>query len=137
MVSFANFTPEGEGPIYLKIVRFVMAGVAAETITDGEEMPSRRVLSALLGVNPNTVQKAYRMLEEEGLVVSRSGAKSFVSVTPELMEALRGRLQREEISKVLRSLRSGGMEKAEALELFGRLWDEAEDEACEEGEGEI
>lgn len=137
MVSFANFTPEGEGPIYLKIVRFVMAGVAAETITDGEEMPSRRVLSALLGVNPNTVQKAYRMLEEEGLVLSRSGAKSFVSVTPELMEALRGRLQREEISKVLRSLRSGGMEKAEALELFGRLWDEAEDEACEEGEGEI
>lgn len=137
MVSFANFTPEGEGPIYLKIVRFVMAGVAAETITDGEEMPSRRVLSALLGVNPNTVQKAYRMLEDEGLVVSRSGAKSFVSVTPELMEALRGRLQREEISKVLRSLRSGGMEKAEALELFGRLWDEAEDEACEEGEGEI
>lgn len=137
MVSFANFTPEGEGPIYLKIVRFVMAGVAAETITDGEEMPSRRVLSALLGVNPNTVQKAYRMLEEEGLVVSRSGAKSFVSVTPELMEALRGRLRREEISKVLRSLRSGGMEKAEALELFGRLWDEAEDEACEEGEGEI
>lgn len=137
MVSFANFTPEGEGPIYLKIVRFVMAGVAAETITDGEEMPSRRVLSALLGVNPNTVQKAYRMLEEEGLVLSRSGAKSFVSVTPELMEALRGRLQREEISKVLRSLRSGGMEKAEALELFGRLWDEAEDEACEEGEGDI
>ncbi len=124
MVSFAGFPPEGEGPIYLRIVRFIRAGVAAGVIVDGDEMPSRRVVSATLGVNPNTVQKAYRMLEEEGLMVSRSGAKSFAAVTPESVEAARARLRAEEIGRVVSALRRSGMEKAEAMDLISRIWDE-------------
>ena len=132
MVSFAAFPADGEGPIYLRIVRFVRAGVAAGTIVDGDEMPSRRVVSALLGVNPNTVQKAYRLLEDEGIIVSRSGAKSYASVTPETVEAVRQKLQAEEVSRVVSALRRSGMEKAAALELIARLWDEDEQEGGEE-----
>ncbi len=131
MVSFAGFPQEGEGPIYLRIVRFIRAGVAAGTVVDGDEMPSRRVVSATLGVNPNTVQKAYRMLEEEGLMVSRSGAKSFASVTEESVAAARARLRAEEVGRVVSALRRSGMEKAEALELISRIWDE--DAEHEEG----
>ena len=135
MVSFAGFSPEGEGPIYLRIVRFIRAGVAAGTVVDGDEMPSRRVVSATLGVNPNTVQKAYRMLEEEGLMVSRSGARSFAVVTPESVEAARARLQAEEIGRVVTALRRSGMEKDDAMALLSRLWDEDE-QAEERGESE-
>lgn len=124
MVSFAEFPTEGEGPIYLRIVRFIRAGVASGRIADGDEMPSRRVVSALLGVNPNTVQKAYRLLEEEGLMVSRSGARSFACVTPEIVEAAREKIQREELTALVSSLRRGGMEKAAAMALLSRLWDE-------------
>ena len=63
MCDFGGFVPADGLPIYLQIVRYVERGVAAWTIADGEELPSRRVLSAQLGVNPNTVQKAYRLLE--------------------------------------------------------------------------
>ena len=78
MLSFDSFVLEDGMPIYLQILLFVKRGIIAGTIADGDELPSRRVLSALLGVNPNTVQKAYRLLEEEGLVQSHSGAKSYM-----------------------------------------------------------
>ncbi len=132
MVSFAAFPRSGEGPIYLQIVRYIRSGVAAGTVADGDEMPSRRVVSALLGVNPNTVQKAYRMLEEEGLIVSRSGAKSYASVTPETVEAVRQKLRAEEVGRVVSALRRSGMEKEAALELIDRLWDEDREREEEE-----
>ena len=62
MVSFSSFSMEAGVPIYLQIMLHLKRGIVAGTVTDGDELPSRRVLSSLLGVNPNTVQKAYRML---------------------------------------------------------------------------
>ena len=92
MVSFESFVQTDGAPIYLQIIRHIKQGIAAGTVSDGEEMPSRRVLSALLGVNPNTVQKAYRLLEEEGLITSHSGAKSYLSLTAEKVAAVRTEL---------------------------------------------
>lgn len=129
MCDFAGFVPADGLPIYLQIVRYVERGVAAGTIADGEELPSRRVLSAQLGVNPNTVQKAYRLLEEEGLITSRSGAKSEVCAPPDRAEALRAKLLEQEIAGFVRSLRQSGLEKEAALELIDRLWDRKEEEA--------
>ena len=68
VISFENFIMEDGSPIYQQILRYIKRGVIAGSIKDGDELPSRRVLSAMLGVNPNTVQKAYRMLEEEELI---------------------------------------------------------------------
>ena len=73
MVSFDGFRPEGSEPIYLQIVGLISSvGIVAGEIPSGDELPSRRMLSALLGVNPNTVQKACRMLEEERILVSHT-----------------------------------------------------------------
>ena len=81
MILFDDFKASGGTPIYLQILSYIKRGIIAGTIRDGDELPSRRVLSARLGINPNTVQKAFRTLEDEGLIQSRSGAKSSISVT--------------------------------------------------------
>ena len=128
MITFEHFVPEGGLPIYLQIIRYVKRGVAAGSITDGDELPSRRVLSAQLGVNPNTVQKAYRTLEEEGVIASRSGAKSEVTLTPETVEAVRRQLLEQEAGSLVRALRQAGLDKAAAQALLDRLWDETEKE---------
>ena len=128
LVTFENFAAEDGLPIYLQIIRYVKRGVAAGSIADGEELPSRRVLSAQLGVNPNTVQKAYRTLEEEGVIASRSGAKSEVTLTPETVEAVRRQLLEQEAGSLVRALRQAGLDKAAALALLERLWDETEKE---------
>ena len=55
MVSFEAFRAVDGTPVYLQIINFIKRGAIAGTIRDGDELPSRRVLSALLGINPNTV----------------------------------------------------------------------------------
>ena len=82
MVSFDAFRAVDGTPVYLQIIRYIKRGAVAGTIRDGDELPSRRVLSALLGINPNTVQKAFHLLEEEQLIESRTGAKSCMTKLP-------------------------------------------------------
>ena len=128
MVSFDDFIMEPGVPIYAQIIRYVKGAVAAGAVADGEELPSRRVLSALLGVNPNTIQKAYRLLEEEGLIRSHPGAKSYVSAPPERAAAIRGELLAAEARRAAEALRRMGLDRGAALVLIGRLWDEGEEE---------
>ena len=130
MVDFSTFVPEDGLPIYLQITRHIKRAIAAGTVQAGDELPSRRVLSAQLGVNPNTVQKAYKLLEDEGIISSRSGAKSEIALSPELVEQIRRQLLEQEAGLLVRALRQAGLEKEAALALLERLWDES---SVEEG----
>ena len=128
MLSFSRFVPEEGLPIYLQIIRHVKRGIAAGTVQGGDELPSRRMLSAQLGVNPNTVQKAYRLLEEEGLIVSRSGAKSEVVLSPGTVEQVRNQLLEQEAGLLVQALRQAGLDKEAAVALLERLWEETKEE---------
>ena len=126
MISFERFTMEDGLPIYTQIIRHIKRGIAAGAIKDREEMPSRRVLSALLGVNPNTIQKAYRLLEEEGIIESHSGAKSYALVDAAQVERVREQLLESDAKAIISAMKQMGVPKAEALGLVDRLWDEEE-----------
>lgn len=128
MVDFSAFAAEDGLPIYLQIIRHVKRAIAAGTVQAGDELPSRRVLSAQLGVNPNTVQKAYKLLEDEGIISSRSGAKSEIALSPKLVEQIRRQLLEQEAGLLVRALRQAGLEKEAALALLERLWEENEEE---------
>ena len=125
LVSFDRFSLAEGSPIYSQIIRFIKAGIVSGTIADGDEFPSRRALSALLGVNPNTIQKACRLLEE-GLLQSRMGAKSFIAVTEAEAEAIRVQLLEEDALALVQAIRRMGVSREEAGALLERLWDEAE-----------
>lgn len=128
MVDFSAFVSEDGLPIYLQIIRHVKRAIAAGTVRAGDELPSRRVLSAQLGVNPNTVQKAYKLLEDEGIITSRSGAKSEIALSPDLVEQIRRQLLEQEAGLLVRSLRQAGLEKEAAFALLDRLWEESKEE---------
>ena len=123
MISFEKFIMEDGTPIYLQILLYIKRGIIAGIITDGDELPSRRVLSALLGVNPNTVQKAYRMLEEEGLIASHSGAKSYMVLPEETIQRVRAELLEGDARTIVSAMKQMGLSKAEALALLETYWD--------------
>ncbi len=125
MVSFDNFIMEDGTPIYQQIVLYLKRGMVSGAVTNGDELPSRRVLSALLGVNPNTVQKAYRILEDEDLIQSHAGAKSYVAVGDDTVERLRGELLREDIRALVIAMRQTGVSKETALNLIQEMWEES------------
>ena len=122
MIQFDSFMQAEGVPIYQQIIRYVKQGIAAGTIRDGE------VLSALLAVNPNTVQKAYRMMEEEGLVESHTGAKSCVHADAGRVAALRQELTETELRAMVRSMKRMGLDRQSAWSLFERLYAEEETE---------
>ena len=123
MISFEAFRQTDGTPIYLQIIRYIQQGLAAGTIRDGDELPSRRVVSALLAVNPNTVQKAFRLLEDEGLVVSRAGAKSYVQASPQQIAALRRALLETELQAMVDAAKRIGLTREEAHRLLDTLYD--------------
>ena len=135
MIDFSNFKTEDGKPIYLQILYFIKRGVASGSVRDGDELPSRRVLSALLGINPNTVQKAFRQLEDEGLIESRSGAKSMMVLSPERIETLRAELLAEDIRSLTAALKNTGVGKFEALQLINQYWDEEADDKAASAQG--
>ena len=123
MISFEEFTLGQGNPIYQQIVLFLKRGMVGGTVLSGDELPSRRVLSALLGVNPNTIQRAYRILEDEGLIESHSGAKSYVQLAPGRVEALRQELLQGDLQTMIDAIRQSGVSREEAHALLDALWE--------------
>ena len=122
MISFDSFLMEAGIPIYLQIILFIKRGMVAGQIRSGDELPSRRTLSALLGVNPNTIQKAYRMLEEEGLLSSHTGTKSFVVLDEATLARLRSELLKNDARTLIDAMKQMGLSKEEALALIENHW---------------
>lgn len=65
-------------PAYLQIVEQVKHALLLGVLVPGDQMPTVRELVASLAINPNTVMKAYRELEREGLIGGRPGLGTFV-----------------------------------------------------------
>lgn len=123
MVSFEQLVLNDRSPIYLQIVRFVQRGIISGAIQNQEELPSRRVLSSLLSVNPNTVQRAYKIMEDEGLIESRIGAKSCISITEDRLVRIRKQLVTEEIRSAITIFKQMGLSRQETLDQINALWD--------------
>ena len=66
-------------PIYLQLMEQVKHGIETGALRPGEQLPGIRPLAEELVINPNTVAKAYRELEHEGVIELRQGAGAFVS----------------------------------------------------------
>ena len=122
MITFEDFILQDDSPIYWQIIRYVKQGIVSGAIKNGEEMISRRALSALLGVNPNTIQKAYHTLEEEGIIKSRAGAKSCVDVDDVLKQSIRKTLLLQETSSWVQAMKQMGVSKEEAFGLIEENW---------------
>ncbi|WP_433289635.1 GntR family transcriptional regulator [Pseudonocardia sp. CA-142604] len=83
-------------PTYLQIVTQVKQALRLGTLQPGDRLPTAKAVVAQTAVNPNTVLKAYRELERDGLVEPRPGAGTFVLrslARPGAHEQLRGDLE--------------------------------------------
>lgn len=122
VVDFSELKLNEESPIYMQIVRFVKIKMINRQVRNGDELPSRRVLSAVLEVNPNTIQKAYRMMEEEGILVSFAGAKSLLQFDECLSDKYRKELLAVEAEKYIEEVKKMGLTEEEAVELIKENW---------------
>ena len=123
VVDFSELKLNEDSPIYMQIVRFVKIKMINRQVRDGDELPSRRVLSAVLEVNPNTIQKAYRLMEEEGILVSFAGSKSLLRFDERLTDKYRKELLVVEAEKYIEEVKKMGLTEEEAMALIKENWE--------------
>ena len=85
-------------------------------------MPSRRVLSAVLEVNPNTIQKAYAELERDGIIYSLPARGSFISSDLSTAANSAKAEAKVSVSSAIRQAKLLGVSKEELLELLEHEW---------------
>jgi len=112
-------------PIYRQIVEQVKAGMAAGLVRPGDRLPSHRDLARDLVVAPLTVKRAYEVLEEEGLVVTRRGRGTFAAAVPaDASEDAEASLERR-LDALVRQARLLGMSRREIVARVRQAWSAA------------
>jgi GntR family transcriptional regulator len=134
MISFRVDGRSGVPP-YLQIVRQARQALRMGVLDVGDQLPSVREVVAAVAVNPNTVLKAYRDLEREGLVEARAGQGTFVrALPPGPPPGIHSRLGRS-LARWVREAREAGLDE-ESMESLLRVTLRATD-AADSGSEEI
>jgi len=88
-------------PVYQQIIGQIKRDIALGRLIKDEKLPTVRQLARQLAINPNTIAKAYRQLEQEGIIVTKPGAGAFVAnLDSSLSRAVRKRLLSEEFERI-------------------------------------
>jgi GntR family transcriptional regulator len=102
--------PSSGVPIYLQLMEQVKHAIETGALRPGEQLPGIRPLAEELVVNPNTVAKAYRELEHEGVVELRQGAGAFVTdKAPTKKDADKVRASQAIVASAIEKMRARGM----------------------------
>jgi GntR family transcriptional regulator len=89
--------PSSGVPIYLQLMERVKHAVETGALRPGEQLPGIRPLAEELVINPNTVAKAYRELEHEGVIELRHGAGAFVAANARAQKATTDRFRAAQV----------------------------------------
>ena len=128
-----SISPSSRAPIYRQLATQIRAAVARGRLAPGAKLPSVRELSRDLVVNPNTVARAYRELERDGVLHSRQGMGVFIArPSNQLTKTARKRRFHEQLDSLLTEAVYLGFTRDEVMRLvkerIGRYqWAEREE----------
>ena len=124
MIEFSLDGRSGVSP-YLQVVQQVRQALRLGLLREGDQLPTVKDVVARLAINPNTVLKAYRELERDGLVAARPGIGTFV--TRSLTDASLSAHEplRRELARWLAKARRAGLDEESIEALFSNSFREA------------
>jgi GntR family transcriptional regulator len=116
---FSRPNPSSGVPIYLQLMEQVKHAVETGLLKAGDQLPGIRRVAEDLVINPNTVAKAYRELEHQGVVDLRQGAGAFISENATATaQTDRVRAGQSLIADAVARLRDAGLGEDEIRRLF-------------------
>lgn len=117
---------KSKDPIYIQleknIVRYINLGIYEKN----SMLPSVRALACELGINPNTVSKAYKNLEAKGVIYTVAGKGVFVQSTESLKTF--NKIAADEIKNLLWDAKNSGVDKSAVIEIINEIWEGKEND---------
>ena len=110
-------------PLYEQIAERFQALILRGALPPGSQMPSVRSLAVELSINPNTIQKAFALLEQQGYIYPVRGRGNYVSDTAKLADNKKHSLL-EEIRQLLRQGKELGITRSEYITVLDGLYQE-------------
>ncbi|MPM09497.1 HTH-type transcriptional repressor YtrA [bioreactor metagenome] len=105
--------------IYDEMTRLILS----KALKPDEKMPSVRELAAMIKINPNTIQKAYKSLEEDNYIYTVKGKGNFVKNADEI-RSVHIKTMEEQLNSTIRSLKELGLEDEEVIRLVKNILNE-------------
>jgi len=127
MVTLRLSTTSGVSA-YLQIAKQVRHAIQLGLLEPGDQLPTVKEAVATLAINPNTVLKAYQLLEHQGLVEGRQGQGTFVIATIDGPSPLQQASLRRGLDKWLRSAYAAGLDTEGIVAVFETALDAADEE---------
>lgn len=117
--------------VYIQVIRYFKEQIAIGELKSGQEIPSRRELAQQLKINPNTVQRAYKEMEEEGLIYTDGNKPSIITEETSRIKEIRESLIAEAIDQFVDRITSLQIPKEQVFDLVQSKLNELgrEDEA--------
>ncbi|HHZ00733.1 MAG TPA: GntR family transcriptional regulator [Sedimentibacter sp.] len=113
MIRIDNESPK---PIYEQIYDEIIRLIFSKSLKPDEKLPSVRELASMIRINPNTIQKAYKYLEEDNYIYSVKGVGNFVKDADELRN-LHIKNTKDELYRVIKTLKDLGFRDERILEM--------------------
>ncbi|MEX3747159.1 GntR family transcriptional regulator [Lysinibacillus xylanilyticus] len=118
-------------PVYVQVIRHFKEQIAKGYFEPGQEIPSRRELANQLKINPNTAQRAYKEMGEQGLIFTEGNMPSCITKDEAVLKSVREELIIEAVDLFLGSIKSIDVPLSEVLEIVKKKHDAESGEAEE------
>lgn len=114
-----HLNPSSGVSFYVQLIQQVQQGLQFGILKAGDRLPTVKEVVAQVAVNPNTVLRAYRELEHDGLVVSKPGLGTFVAAAiPPALAAASYRSLRTDLERWIQAARARGLDDRKLAALF-------------------
>ncbi len=115
-IKFSN-----DKPIFMQLAELIKSEIISGKYQTGDKLPSVREFAFEFQVNPNTVQKALQLLEDDGLIITDRTNGKFVASNLKQIESQKNKLINQEVNLFVEKMKSLGLEINQIKEIFKNI----------------
>lgn len=124
MLNFYELHLNNKDPVYMQLAVYVKRKILLRQAVVGDKLPSRREIAAQLNINPNTVQKAFKLMEDEGYVRTSSTMGSVIYTDDAIIARIEDELMKDMIRGFIGSAKEVNLSFKKVVDLISELWEE-------------
>lgn len=124
MLDFSSLRLNNKDPVYIQICHFVKKKILLRHVETGTELPSRREVAAVLNINPNTAQKAFKLMEDEGVITTNTNVGSVIYVDDAIYAKIELELTEAIVKEFINSAKAVNLSFKKVIELLTDNWED-------------